>query len=140
MKIKAKVEPLKCDREGRTELHYAACDGDLIKVQKLILSGANVIQKDKLGVTPLHFAAQSQSSQIISLLLDSGAEVDARDDNGNTPLSDAVFYYRSDGSSIQILRRFGADPNLENNYGQTPLNLARLIANYDVAKYFDDLD
>ncbi len=65
-------------------------------------------------------------------LLELRAEVDAHDSNGNAPLSGTVFSYRSDGSVIQILRGYGADPYYLNNSGQTPIGLARLIANYDV--------
>ncbi|WP_263972339.1 hypothetical protein [Spongiactinospora rosea] len=40
---------------------------------------------------------------------------------------------------IELLRRWGADPFKANSSGQTPLGLARLIANYDVARFFADL-
>ncbi len=136
--LTSKAQPK--DKLGRIDLHYAANDGNLLKAQELILSGADVNHRDKKGWTPLHFAAQAQNSKLVSLLLESGAEVDALDSNGNTPLSGAVFNYRSDGSVIEILRSFGANPYCQNNYGQTPIGLARLIANYDVASYFSDLE
>ncbi len=40
---------------------------------------------------------------------------------------------------IRLLRRYGADANKVNNHGQTSVGLARLIGNYDVAQFFDDL-
>jgi uncharacterized protein len=126
------------DKFGRTDLHYAANDGDLAQVKRLIVLGSEVNYKDKNGWTPLHFAAQAMNPNIVSLLLSSGAEVNAQDNDGNTPLFRAVFSYRSDGSVIQILRQYGADPFSPNNSGQTPIGLARLISNYDIAKYFND--
>ena len=49
------------DDTGRSDLHYAACDGDLAAVQKLVSRGADVNLQDKHGWTPLHFAAQALS-------------------------------------------------------------------------------
>jgi len=40
---------------------------------------------------------------------------------------------------IELLRERGADPQRENLSGQTPVGIARLIANYDVARFFTDL-
>ena len=127
------------EKMERTELHYAANENDLSKVKELIMSGEDVNLQDSAGWTPLHFAAQDQSVSIASILIDAGAKIDVRDIHGNTPLSKAVFNYSFDGSVIELLRKCGADPYAENNYGQTPIGLARLIANYDVAKFFDDL-
>jgi uncharacterized protein len=38
-----------------------------------------------------------------------------------------------------LLRDNSADPYRKNHHGQSAIGLARLIANYDVAEYFDDL-
>jgi ankyrin repeat protein len=72
-------------------------------------------------------------------LLDASAEVDGRDEHGNTPLLNAVFNSRGNGDAIDLARSRRADPYAPNAHGQTPLGLARLIANYDVARYFSDL-
>lgn len=130
---------LKVDRLGRSELHYASNEGDFNKVKNLIDNGVDVNLKDKEGWTPLHFAAQSQNHDIVLLLIEAGAEINGCDSHGNTPLSNAVFNYTTDGSVIEILRKYGADPYKSNSYGQTPVDLARLIANYDVVKFFEDL-
>jgi ankyrin repeat protein len=61
-------------------------------------------------------------------------------EHGNTPLFVAVFNSRGRGDLIRLLRASGADPRKENVHGQTPLGLARLIGNYDVAQFFSDLD
>lgn len=130
---------LRLDRLGRSELHYASSEGDFNKVKSLIDNGTNVNLKDKEGWTPLHFAAQSQNTSIVLMLIEASAEIDACNSHGNTPLFNAVFNYTDDGSVIEILRKHGADPYKSNSYGQTPIGLARLIANYDVAKFFEDL-
>ncbi len=90
---------------------------------------------DRLGFTPLHFAAQEWSEGVASLLLERGAEVDPLNRYGNTPLFVAVTASRGRGRLLELLRRHGADPFLANASGQTPVGLARLIANYDVAQF-----
>ena len=127
------------DRLGRTELHYAACEGDLAKTQALLTAGAQVNLSDDNGWTPLHFAAQAHSVAVSDALLAAGASVDPRDSHGNTPLSKAVFNSHGRGDLIALLRRHGADPNIANAHGVSPLALARTIGNFDVKQYFADL-
>jgi hypothetical protein len=40
---------------------------------------------------------------------------------------------------IELLRSHGADPRHINRNGQSPVGLARLIGNYNVADYFRDI-
>ncbi|HET6177642.1 MAG TPA: ankyrin repeat domain-containing protein [Candidatus Sulfotelmatobacter sp.] len=127
------------DRAGRSLLHYAAHEQDLDRAQQLIGEGSDVNLADRDGWTPLHFAAQSHNREIAALLLDSGALIDPRDAHGNTPLSTAVFNSRGRGELIEILRSRGANPFSKNDSGVSPVELARLIANYDVARFFEDL-
>jgi ankyrin repeat protein len=87
----------------------------------------------------LHFAAQEGSVEVARLLLSGGADVDSVDEHGNTPLMTAVFESRGRGDVIELLRANGADPRKGNARGQTPVGLARLIANFDVARFFADL-
>ena len=127
------------DEDGRSDLHYAARDGDLAATQKLVSRGADVNLQDRHGWTPLHFAAQARSKEVTSYLLAHGASVDTQDGQGNTPLFRATFANRGDGAVIQRLRSVGADPKKKNKSGVSALELARTIANYDVAKYYDDI-
>ena len=127
------------DRLRRTDLHYAAVDGDLPRVAALLDAGADPSAADGNGWTPLHFAAQAGAVDVIERLLAAGAVVDAIDAHGNTPLLRAVFESRGDGRTIQKLRAAGADPTLPNTSGVSPMALARRIANYDVAQFFVDL-
>ena len=127
------------DEFGRSELHYAARDGDLTAVQKLVSQGADVNLQDGQGWTPLHFAAQALSEPVTSYLLARGAAVDCEDRFGNTPLFRATFACEGDGKVIQALRAAGADPKKKNKSGIDPLNLARTIANYDIAQFYSDI-
>jgi ankyrin repeat protein len=129
----------KLDEFGRSDLHYAARDGDGKLVERLIRRGADVNLADRNGWTPLHFAAQAQSAEVAALLLDAGVQIDPKDVHGNTPLFKAVFNSKGSGDTIKLLRARGANPSSENKHGQTPVGLARLIANYNVKQYFEDL-
>jgi ankyrin repeat protein len=127
------------DRMGRTELHYAANDGELAKVQELLAGGSRADLPDDNGWTPLHFAAQARSVPVAEALLAAGAQIDALDRDGNTPLSTAVFNSRGEGELIALLRRHGADATRPNTHGVSPVALARNIGNYDIAQFFKDL-
>jgi ankyrin repeat protein len=128
----------KLDEFRRSELHYAARDGNPDRARSELASGADVNAADANGWTPLHFAAQAQSAAVVRLLLESGADVHASDAHGNTALSRAVFAYKDDPATIEALRAAGADPLKTNKHGVSPLSLARTIANFDVAKCFAD--
>ena len=111
----------------------------MAEVEALIARGESPDRPDKQGLTPLHLAAQEGALSASSALLEAGASVDAENDFGNTPLFVAVFNSRGRGDLIDLLRSHGANPFHANASGQTPLGLARMIGNYDVAQYFGDL-
>jgi uncharacterized protein len=127
------------DRSGRTALHYAALASDVGEAEARLADGEDPAQADLQGFTPLHFAAQAGSAEVALLLLKHHAPVDQTNKFGNTPLFTAVFNSRGHGQLIELLRHWGADPLRANHSGQTPVSLARMISNYDVAQYFADL-
>ncbi|GAB3938478.1 hypothetical protein GCM10029976_053020 [Kribbella albertanoniae] len=127
------------DRYLRTELHYAALENDVERLTGLLGDGCDVNAQDVQGFTALHFACQENAVDAARLLLDRGASLATENRFGNTPLFDAVFNSKGLGDLICLLRSRGADPYAANKHGQTPVGLARLIANYDVAQFFADL-
>jgi ankyrin repeat protein len=76
----------------REELHFAAADGDVEKVTRLINEGHQLNVFDELGKTPLHYAAERGHLDVMRLLLASGADVNAHDERviGNTVLRDVA--------------------------------------------------
>ncbi|MBC7596339.1 MAG: ankyrin repeat domain-containing protein [Kineosporiaceae bacterium] len=123
----------------RSPLHYAALEDDASAIEALIAAGESPDMQDAQGFTPLHFAAQQNSLSAAALLLNAGATVEVENTFGNTALSVAVFNSNGRGDLIRLLRSYGADPLHSNASGQTPVGLARLIANYDVAQFFSDV-
>lgn len=127
------------DRAGRQPLHYAALENRIAETVERLALGDDPNLGDRQGFTALHFAAQGGSAEAARVLLDNGAEVDKVNFFGNTPLWVAVANSKGRGEMIALLREHGADPCKANKSGNTPLGFARLIANYDIAKYFADL-
>lgn len=126
-------------RAKRSSLHLAAMEDDVPTIEALLSSGESPDVQDEQGFTPLHFAAQQCSLSAADALLNAGATVDAQNAFGNTALFVAVFNSNGRGDLIRLLRSHGANPLQGNAHGQTPVGLARLIANFDVARFFDDV-
>ena len=109
------------DEHGNTPLKYASCEPVPAAVRKLIELGADVNLGDDRGFTPLHGAAAhgfyAEAVEMAEALLARGADVNARSrELGFVPL------HESTGSAvIRLLIARGADPNVRNDAGLTPL-------------------
>ena len=96
----------------RERLHFAAQDGNVEEVKRLLAAGYQPNLFDDLGKTPLHYAAERGHIDVMRLLLGSGADVNAHDERiiGNTVLREVA----SDCSFevAQTLIDAGADPTI----------------------------
>lgn len=116
-----------------------ACRGDNRehpdKVQELLDLGADVDVRNYKGKTALHYAAKAGFSKVINLLIEKGATVDATDNNGETPLFDAIRSTIKSGekqrAALEALLTKGANPNLKNRKGLTPLQVAQRMRRAD---------
>jgi ankyrin repeat protein len=105
------------------EIHDAARDGDLAKVQALLEHHPDLVfSKDNDGRTPLHAAAMTGHKDVAELLLAKGADVNARDNHGGTPLHAAAMTGHKD--VVELLLAKGANINARRNDGMTSLHLA----------------
>ncbi|MDQ0770632.1 ankyrin repeat protein [Pseudarthrobacter defluvii] len=127
------------DPAGRSPLHCSALTNDADEVRRLTAEGESVDSADRQGFTPLHLTSQEHALGAAAAMHDLGATVDQVNSFGNTPLFVAVFNSSGRPWMIDLLPSRGADPLHSNQSGQTPAGLARLIGNYDVAQYFDDV-
>lgn len=75
-----------------------------------------------------HACDVGERSQCVRILLDSGwrSAVNEKDPQGHTPLHLAVG--RGDPDTVKVLLEAGANPNLQDNDGVTPLTLAKSYA------------
>jgi len=111
------------DTSGRTALHWAARDGRISTVRKLLASGADVNSRSKSGYTPLRDAVCHGHTKTVEFLIANGAVVNARDYNHeNTPLHLAAA--TGHAQIVRILLAAGADADAKNRHGETPLERA----------------
>jgi len=119
------------DRFGRTELWWAAREGQLDTVRQLIEATENPNARDVDGEAPLHAAARGGHAAVIALLVRHGADARLADRHGATPLHVAV--ESSDAESVQALLVGGADVNARDDFGRMPLHQAILQRNRALA-------
>src|SRR5581483_6559193 len=84
-------------------------------------------RRDRADQTPLHSAAVDQNLYRVRALIAAGAEIDARESRyRNTPLMCAVQHLiaRTDIQVVAALVEAGANVNLTNEKGETPLLMA----------------
>ena len=104
-----------------TALMLAANANDLVSANLLIEAGASV---NRPNWTPLHYAASKGHTAMMRLLIDNDAYIDAESPNGTTPLMMAAYY--ASPIAVKLMLEEGADPNLQNQDGQTALDMALL--------------
>ena len=92
---------------GATELHDAAKDGDIARIERLLKAGANADAKDNFGITSLHFAAGNGHNEVITSLLEAGADPNVKAKWGFTPLHRAT--ENGHEEAITILLEAGAN-------------------------------
>lgn len=121
------------DREGKTSLHYAAltAQDDMI-LFILIREIQNIDIIDHQNSTALHLSADHNCVKCVQLLANKKAALDRKDVHGRTPLMLASA--RGYIDIVHILMKAGANPNLGNQEGQTPLHLMVTHRDFQTAK------
>ncbi len=116
---------------GQTALHLAAKNGDESLCKKLLALGADVNLQDRDGRTALHMASTewdgyigNPGAALPAILEAKGVQLDIQDKRGNTALLGAV-WKQYDNVVTQLLKA-GANPNIANKAGLTPLVLVRM--------------
>jgi len=138
MMLKAGADVNLRDNEGNTPLHiYAKASIDEAILNILFEYGVDVNARNSEGDTPLHIAAGrcGSSYDTIKALIGHRADLNAQNSLGNTPLHVASLNYDYDTSrNAKCLLENGANPNLRNLAGMTPLLLSASLNRSSVVK------
>ena len=122
------------DKRGETPLHSAAMWGTPEMAKALIDAGADVNALGAQQGTPLHDAAHFAKADMVKLLIDNGADFRLKESYaGATPLHEAVKVNsrKHNTETVIVLLDAGADIEVEDNRGKTPLDEAK---NWSTAK------
>jgi ankyrin repeat protein len=150
--LKAGADPDSPNADGETALHLVARAGDVQAAKLLLKAGAKVDPRENFGgQTPLMWAAARRHPAMVELLASKGANVNARgairdyqrvataesrakslDRGGFTPLLYAA--RENCGECVAILLKHKADVNLGDPSDVSPLSVAMLNANWDIAR------
>jgi len=124
--------------DGWTPLHLAAAFGSPEAVKLLLERGAPVdaVSRNPQTNQPLHAAlALGRNLETIRLLLAAGADPNACQTAGYTALFSAAAANRRD--LAEILVAHGANPALQNDFGQTAASFARERGHAELADWLD---
>jgi ankyrin repeat protein len=96
----------------KEQLLFAAKDGDLQRVKKLISEGLPLDLIDEAGKTALHYAVEYENLELAKVLIDAGADVNIHDEARitNTPLTDVAAICSL--KMAEFLLSAGADPTI----------------------------
>uniref|UniRef100_A0A8C3Q792 Uncharacterized protein n=1 Tax=Geospiza parvula TaxID=87175 RepID=A0A8C3Q792_GEOPR len=128
------------EEDGSTCLHHAAKNGNLEMVELLLSTGqVDVNAQDSGGWTPIIWAAEHKHIEVIRRLLTRGADVTLTDNEENICLHWASFtgsaeiaevllnaqcdLHASYHDCVSLFLSRGADPEVRNKEGDSPLDL-----------------
>ncbi|SHJ23805.1 Ankyrin repeat [Tangfeifania diversioriginum] len=113
--------------DGVTPLMYAAQEGNIYFIKKLVRAGANVNQIPDNEISALQSAIISDKPDAVEFLLENGATLNTKDYLGNTPVINAAL--NNNLNMARLLIRRGAQVNGSNTDGNTALHFAAAFGN-----------
>lgn len=119
------------DESGWTPLHHAAYRDHLAALRLLLARGADANAVAEGECVPLHMAAAESSPEVVLALIDAGADPNLPDDTGVTSLHYAALPGRL--AVVRALLDRGAAVNMKDAKQETPLDLARRLADPELA-------
>lgn len=116
--------------DGRTALHQAATNGNLVVLKALLSHGAQVNAVNSIGETPLHFAARFGKLETLKMLIAHGAKLNEKSKHTRaTPLLAAA--ESGQEAIIRELLYAGAKKDEKDTFGKTaPERYKAYVANY----------
>jgi ankyrin repeat protein len=154
--LNAGADANRANEDGETPIMLAARTGSVKVAELLVNHGANVNARVRFrDQTALMWAAAESHPEMVAFLVSKGASVNARakaNDWPNQMTSEPRVQYRPTGgltallyaardgcqACVEALLRGGADIDLPNPDGMTPLMMAIDNSNYELARYLLD--
>lgn len=128
----------------KTKLHMAAIENNEQEVAGLISQGESIYAKDNQGCLPVHYIANWPNSKLLNLMLDMGVNLNAACGSGKMSLLHWVMqsngylsrkqielYKENRWKSVGMLLQYGANINIKDIRGNTPLHLEVISSNTD---------
>jgi ankyrin repeat protein len=107
--------------------------GDLSRVQKLLEEGASPDSRNGNGIPALALAAGMRNAAIVKALLSKGADVHATTNNAAAKMIEVPVVWQAAGwgsaETLRLILQAGANPNVHDGEGITPLMIAALLGN-----------
>jgi ankyrin repeat protein len=153
MLLDAGADANRPNQDGETPIMLAARTGSVKVAELLVSHGANVNAREQFrGQTALMWAAAEGHSELVAFLISKGASVNVHanaNDWPNQMTSEPRVQYRPTGGltpllyaarggcrgCVEALLKGGADIDLPNPDGMTPMMMAIDNSNYEVARY-----
>lgn len=85
-------------------LCWAASQGDLMEIRRLVANGVNLDEADYDGRTAIHLAASEGHDNIVQFLIAKGINLTPKDRWGGTPLDDAKRHCKV--STVSLLEKY----------------------------------
>jgi len=106
--------------DGSTLLQWAAFEGNVAEVKRLIAAGADVNAGNNYGINAMLLAADIASTELIQVLLKAGADPNSANPEGETALH--LVARAGNVEAARLLLKAGAKPDPREKFGeQTPL-------------------
>ncbi|EAX89479.1 ankyrin repeat protein, putative [Trichomonas vaginalis G3] len=120
IELKAKID---LEVNGWKPIHYAVATNQPSIVRYIIEYDTEQLEATtNLGTTLLHLAVSTNSLELVDYLLISGANPNSQNLVGNSTFHFAALLHQP--NIIRTLLAFSADPEIKNNAGVTPIDIA----------------
>jgi len=126
-----------CDDGGYFPIHYLSASGSIdylrlyLEVISMIPGGKSLVDiRDSQGSTALHHAVKHGQVDVVRTLVQAGAMVNIQNFEAKTALFNAVSQFKENYDRnliydiVKALLYFGANPNISDENGVTPLHVA----------------
>lgn len=121
----------------RNALHQqCSTRGALGALEYLVAAGVDINEQDKNLNTPLHLLCERRSDmpKEVAYLLGKGANPNLSNHIGQTVLHRAVWVWKAQKETVEILLEYKADINVQDRDGNTPLHIAVNRENKELLK------